>query len=71
MNRADVEVAGGRTHRLGRETIHTAWDNALPPRLTIDPGDTVVFETLDASYGGAARQVAERAPADIDPALAA
>ena len=64
-------TVGGQTQHLGRETVHTYWDNALPPRLTIDPGDTVVFETLDASYGGAARQVAERAPAELDPQLAA
>lgn len=56
------------THHLGREAIHTFWDNALPPALTVRPGDTVVFETLDASYGRAARQVQEQ-PGELDPAL--
>ena len=45
-------------HHLGREAIHTVWDNALPPRLTVAPGDTVVFDTLEASYGQVARLVA-------------
>jgi acetamidase/formamidase len=37
------------THHLDAETIHQEWDNAIPPRLTIDPGDTVVFDTRDAA----------------------
>ena len=45
-------------HRLGREAIHTYWDNALPPRLTVEPGDAVVFETLEPSQGGVARDIA-------------
>ena len=45
-------------HRLGREAIHTHWDNALPPRLTVEPGDTVVFETLEPSQGAVARDIA-------------
>ncbi|HEX5506414.1 MAG TPA: hypothetical protein VFW96_27605, partial [Thermomicrobiales bacterium] len=61
----------GRTHRLGREAIHTAWDHALPPRLTIVPGDVVVFDTLDASYGNVARGVAAETPDGLDPGLAA
>jgi acetamidase/formamidase len=47
-----------RTHHLGREAIHTNWDNTLPPRLTVEPGDTVVFETLEPSQGGVARDIA-------------
>jgi len=38
-----------KEHRLDHEQIHQEWNNALPPRLTIDPGDTVVFETRDAA----------------------
>ncbi len=57
-----------RAHHLGREAIHMYWDHALPPALTVAPGDTVVFDTLDASYGRAARQVQEQ-PGDLDPAL--
>jgi acetamidase/formamidase len=36
-------------HRLDAEQVHKEWNNALPPRLTIDPGDTVVFDTRDAA----------------------
>lgn len=46
------------THQLGREAIHTAWDNAIPSALTIQPGETVVFDTLEASHGQTARLVA-------------
>jgi acetamidase/formamidase len=43
---------------LGREAIHTYWDNALLPHLTVEPGDTVVFETLEPSQGEVARDIA-------------
>jgi acetamidase/formamidase len=36
-------------HRLDQEQIHQEWNNALAPRLTVDPGDTVVFDTRDAA----------------------
>jgi acetamidase/formamidase len=39
------------TYTLTRERVHHAWDNSIPPLLTIDSGDTVVFETRDASDG--------------------
>lgn len=40
-----------RTYRLDDSQVHYEWDNALPPRLEIDPGDTVVFVTRDAADG--------------------
>lgn len=39
------------THRLDDTQPHAFWDNSLPPRVHIAPGDTVVFETLEASAG--------------------
>ena len=36
-------------HRLDAEQVHYEWNNALPPRLLIEPGDTVVFDTRDAA----------------------
>lgn len=38
------------THRLSRDRrhIHNRWNRDLPPVLTVDSGDTVVFETRDA-----------------------
>jgi acetamidase/formamidase len=39
----------GKEHFLDASVVHYEWNNAIPPRLEIDPGDTVVFETRDAS----------------------
>src|SRR5690242_13340899 len=33
------------------DALHRSWDNSLPPALTIDPGDTVTFSTVDAQDG--------------------
>ncbi len=46
------------THHLDDSQPHAFWDNTHPPRVRIQPGDTVVFETLEAS----ARQVTPGAP---------
>src|SRR5215210_4708368 len=54
---------------LGRDAIHTYWDNGLPPRLTIEPGETVLFETREPSQGGVARDNLSDASADSDPSL--
>ena len=40
-----------RSHRLDAGQVHYEWNNALAPRLEIDPGDTVVFDTRDAADG--------------------
>jgi len=39
------------THHLYDTQPHAFWDNSYPARLRIQPGDTVVFETLEASAG--------------------
>jgi acetamidase/formamidase len=39
------------THHLDDTLPHAFWDNSYPARLRIQPGDTVVFETLEASAG--------------------
>ena len=36
-------------HHLSVEHLHFIWDNSLPPVLEIAPGDTVTFDTWDAS----------------------
>jgi acetamidase/formamidase len=36
-------------HHLDASEVHKEWNNALPPKLTVDPGDTVVFDTRDAA----------------------
>jgi acetamidase/formamidase len=38
-----------KEHHLDADVVHKEWNNAIPPRLEIDPGDTVVFDTRDAS----------------------
>jgi acetamidase/formamidase len=40
-----------RRHHLDASAVHYEWNNALAPRLTIEPGDTVVFDTRDAADG--------------------
>ena len=39
------------THHLDATQPHAFWDNTLPPRVHIQSGDTVIFETLEASAG--------------------
>ena len=63
--------ASARVHHLGAQETHTNWDRARPPRLTIDPGDTVIIETIEASGGDIARALANGAPALGDPAVIA
>ena len=36
-------------HTIHKAQSHYGWDNAFAPRLTIAPGETVEFETVDAS----------------------
>ena len=40
-----------RTYSLDARTVHYEWNNALAPRLVVEPGDTVVFDTRDAADG--------------------
>lgn len=55
-------------HRLDDQSPHALWDNSLPPRLTIEPGDTVVFETLEGT-GQISPQSRHEALASLDPQL--
>ena len=36
-------------HTIHQHRHHFGWDNANPPALTVAPGETVAFETVDAS----------------------
>lgn len=49
------------THHLDDTQPHAFWDNSYPARLHIQPGDTVVFETLEASAG----QVGPDSPSEV------
>jgi acetamidase/formamidase len=53
---------GGSGHRLTRERVHYAWDKSIPPLLTIDPGETVVFETRESSDGRITRETSRENP---------
>ena len=48
------------THHLDDKKPHAFWDNSYPARIRIKPGDTVVFETLEAS----AKQVTPKSSHD-------
>jgi acetamidase/formamidase len=61
-------------HHLSTQSIHTVWDRTLSPALKVLPGDSVTFDTLDASDGGVARRVVAgelTAPAALDALIRA
>lgn len=60
-------TTGTAAHRLTRDRVHHTWDNALPPLLTINPGDCVTFETRDASDGRVTRDMAADTPPSSEP----
>ncbi|MFO1061247.1 MAG: acetamidase/formamidase family protein [Dongiaceae bacterium] len=41
----------GCSHTIHRTQHHYGWNNALPPRLIVAPGERVEFRTVDASGG--------------------
>ncbi len=38
-------------HELAADSLHYCWDNSIAPRLEIEAGDTVLFQTQDAGDG--------------------
>lgn len=61
--------ANQTTHRVSSDHIHTYWSNAITPAVTVLPGETVIIETFEASYGLVARHVRELAQPGLDPEL--
>jgi len=60
------------THRLDSSVVHYEWNNAIPPRLAVDPGDTVIVDTRDAADGyytptSTSRDTAARGPVKGHP----
>jgi acetamidase/formamidase len=60
------------THRLDASVVHYEWNNAIPPRLVVDPGDTIVADTRDAADGyytpaSTSRDTAARGPVKGHP----
>ena len=43
--------SGASMPELDAGQVHYEWNNALAPRLEIEPGDTVLFQTRDAADG--------------------
>jgi len=43
--------SGASMPELDAGQVHYEWNNAIAPRLEIEPGDTVVFQTRDAADG--------------------
>jgi acetamidase/formamidase len=55
------------SHRLDATTVHYEWNNAIPPRLAVEPGDTLIVDTRDAADGyytqtSTSRDTAARGP---------
>ena len=55
-------------HTIHRRHHHFGWDNSFSPVLDVAPGETVHFETVDASGGqlGPDSTVADLASLDFD-----
>ncbi|HEY7033848.1 MAG TPA: acetamidase/formamidase family protein [Thermomicrobiales bacterium] len=54
------------THRVDPAKTHCRWDNSLPPAVTIDSGDTVVFETPEITNGQVTRTATAEVLATLD-----
>ena len=61
---------GAKSHRYYLDTSepHAFWDNSLAPRLSVEPGETVVLETLEGTGQISAASTSEKLAA-LDPAL--
>lgn len=44
-------MTSGRTIHIHRDQWHLAWDHSIPPIATIQSGETISFDLLDASCG--------------------
>lgn len=58
-----------QTHHLAKDAVHCRWNRDLPPALTIDPGDTVVFETPEITDGQITRDSTAAALETLDFSL--
>ena len=57
----------GCDHTIHRQHVHVGWDNSIEPVLTVAPGESVTFETVDSSGGqlSAASTLADLAALDF------
>ncbi len=63
MTRINLPVA---TVHVGREQSHLAWDPAISPIASIDSGEVVEFDCLDASNGQITAESTTESLADLD-----
>lgn len=49
IDRPESPIMTYHKHTIHRHQIHHGWNNAFPQPLTITPGESVRFETADAS----------------------
>ena len=42
-------MPSNRSHTIHKEHHHFGWNNSIPPKLKIAPGDRIEFETVDSS----------------------
>ncbi|HEX9331437.1 MAG TPA: acetamidase/formamidase family protein, partial [Anaerolineales bacterium] len=54
------------TYRLDDLQPHAFWDNSYPARIRVKSGDTVVFETLEASANQVTPTSKDEAVANLD-----
>lgn len=53
-------------HYLDDRVVHAFWDKSYPPRIEIEPGDTVVFECRDATDSQVTPDSSHDALANLD-----
>ena len=56
-------------HSLSAPPFHSRWNRALPPRLTVAPGDTVHFDCVDSTGGQVHRGMTAQEYMGIDRGL--
>lgn len=44
-------MSSNANHTIHGDHHHFGWDNSIAPRITVDPGESVAFEVIDASGG--------------------
>lgn len=55
-------------HYLDDSVVHAFWDRDYPPRIEIEPGDTVIFECREATGGQLTPEADHQTLAQVDPA---
>jgi acetamidase/formamidase len=55
-----------QTHHLDKHAVHHRWSRDYEPALTVDPGDTVVFETPEITRGQLTRTSTADALLNLD-----